>query len=1301
MALASEWRSRPVFISSTFRDMHAERDYLARYVFSELEERLRARRHDLVPIDLRWGVETLSVDDERAKQLLVLKVCLAEIERSRPFFVGLLGDRYGWVPSPVRMQTAVQEAGFETDVAGTSITALEIEYGALAGPEQRRRCFFYLREPLAYEEMDRTTAARYSDAFLPADRGREACARLAALKGRIEREMPGRVRRYRATWDSTRGRVVGLERFGQQVLEDLWRELDRETAQFTVQAPATWQEAERAGLAEFIHDRTQGFVGRGEPLRRLQALATSPRSEDEGWGACVVGEPGSGKSALFAMLARRLQHDDGLMLLVHAAGASPRSASVDMLLRRWTGELAAGLGVPNPASSNLGTDDLSQAFAELLSQAAASHRIVLLVDGLNQLERTPRARHVTWLPDPWPPNARLIAATVPGTESQSLGRRRGLRIVELAPLTRWEARRVIEGVCARYHRSPHPDVVDALLSKSLPEGGMAAGNPLWLVLAMEELLLLDEDDFARAGELSGTPEEQLHALLMRTVQRYPAQPRALYGTLLERAEDAYGRQWARRFAELIAVSRWGLRESDLHALLPRLTGEPWDGTRLAALRRGYRAHVTQRGRRGQWDFSHAQAREAVLARNLADPVARQRVHGALADHLDSLPVGDPLNQSELMHHLIGADARKRGACYYAGELAPAALEGATQALSAHVLAGSGAEPNPSLDWALSLLDASLYGDEVVAHLCDRYATELLDALAGDATVADRIPLMETVERVASEVRNRRPDSADVARTLGASRVALGTLHRQSGDLERARGWFGRAVHLAEALHGRAPAQPEAARHLAGSLSELADLASQVGQLDDARSAYERSLALTEELCRRRPDSAEDARNLEVLSSRLALVHWRAGDLTQAMALAERALRLAEGFHAQLPGNVTAERDLAVNEERMGMLHQERGELDSAREYFEPALARRVALYQRMPDSVQAVDDVWMSHVKLGDLRQSTGDAAGARSAYEEALSLGELLQMRVPDDVRATRRVADSLHRLGVLDQQAGDLRRARARLSRSEQLARTLYERMPDSAEAARDLAVSTRALGLLDVAAGDLPQARERYERALALTETYVEAAHDSTVAQRDLWVTLDKLAGLEREAGNLDRARVMAKRAVSLAASIHTRSPESVQAMADLAQSHAGVALVRLKAGDIAGARSAYERALAFARERHGRTPGSPQASDALGGVHSSLGLIHLKAGNVARALSSYRRAAELAEEVYRRAPQDPQAAQRMVTAVLGVAQSLAQAGQGPEAQRQLLRCRNPLRTMKRAGVTMLPYLDQLLGQLERLG
>src|SRR5437660_8260555 len=104
--------SRPIFITSTFRDMHAERDHLRTHVLPALEERLRERRCHLEPVDLRWGVETLSAQEAEAKELLVLKVCLAEVERSRPFLIALLGDRYGWIPPAARMAAAAEEAGF-------------------------------------------------------------------------------------------------------------------------------------------------------------------------------------------------------------------------------------------------------------------------------------------------------------------------------------------------------------------------------------------------------------------------------------------------------------------------------------------------------------------------------------------------------------------------------------------------------------------------------------------------------------------------------------------------------------------------------------------------------------------------------------------------------------------------------------------------------------------------------------------------------------------------------------------------------------------------------------------------------------------------------------------------------------------------------------------------------------------------------------------------------------------------------------------------------------------------------------
>jgi hypothetical protein len=180
--------SRAHFISSTFRDMHAERDHLERVVFPELKERLRARRCLLEPIDLRVGVETDSLA-EAQKELEVLKVCLAEIERSRPFLLVLLGDRYGWIPPEERLAAAAQEAGFTIDVHGRSVTALEIEYGILKKhPNQRRRSLFYFREPLPYAKMPPEIAARHSDAHSADPAVRAGFAKLQASKARVQQD---------------------------------------------------------------------------------------------------------------------------------------------------------------------------------------------------------------------------------------------------------------------------------------------------------------------------------------------------------------------------------------------------------------------------------------------------------------------------------------------------------------------------------------------------------------------------------------------------------------------------------------------------------------------------------------------------------------------------------------------------------------------------------------------------------------------------------------------------------------------------------------------------------------------------------------------------------------------------------------------------------------------------------------------------------------------------------------------------------------------------------------------------------
>jgi len=49
-------RTVRVFISLTFRDMHAERDHLVTVVFPELRERVERLGLEFHDVGLRWGV---------------------------------------------------------------------------------------------------------------------------------------------------------------------------------------------------------------------------------------------------------------------------------------------------------------------------------------------------------------------------------------------------------------------------------------------------------------------------------------------------------------------------------------------------------------------------------------------------------------------------------------------------------------------------------------------------------------------------------------------------------------------------------------------------------------------------------------------------------------------------------------------------------------------------------------------------------------------------------------------------------------------------------------------------------------------------------------------------------------------------------------------------------------------------------------------------------------------------------------------------------------------------------------------
>ena len=473
------WRTRSVFVSSTFQDMQAERDHLRTYVFPELEERLRAVRVHLEWVDLRLGIATASLASESAREQQVLKVCLAETRRCRPFLIVLLGDRYGWIPPDERAARAATEEGLG-EVTGCSVTDLEIRVGVLAPESAPHRCFVYLRDSLPYGQMPADVAAFYADALDAQSAAPDRATRLTTLKQRLEAALPDRVRRYTVEWNRDHSRVTGLDAWGGVVLDDLWRELSQDAATDGFElSPA---QRERDAVEDFGIDRARDFVGRERLLNYLERLATSSEPA-AAHGVCVIGEPGTGKSALFGELTRRLRETDAF-ILSHATEADRRSSSVDSMLRRFSEELAAALGVVTPPPT-AHVETLDTTFASLLAKFAAGRRVILLVDGLDQFEQTPRGRFLTWLPRPWPATVTLITTAGPGDAAKTLSERDGIETVALPPLDAGEARHIAKAICARYHRALEPDVLDALVEKRSP-AGLACSHPLWLTMAVEE-----------------------------------------------------------------------------------------------------------------------------------------------------------------------------------------------------------------------------------------------------------------------------------------------------------------------------------------------------------------------------------------------------------------------------------------------------------------------------------------------------------------------------------------------------------------------------------------------------------------------------------------------------------------------------------------------------------------------------------------------------------------------------------------------------------------------------------------------
>lgn len=597
-----------VFISSTFRDFIEERDELVKKVFPELRRRCKERFVEVLEVDLRWGIT-----EEQSKSGETLRICLEEIDRCRPsapvFFVGLLGERYGWIPPRDYFKPDVLEdpnlGWVKEHIDGKSVTELEILHGVLRNETMRDKSFFYFRND-GYQDRHWDAITSHHAGIVPPltkEDFTNSKSPTPEADSAKQRDLKQRVRDVSFKWEpkdyETPKDLASL------ILEDLWTAIN---LIFPASSVPDALERESLEHAAFGQSRTKGYVPRAGLFEQLDKVLSADTV-----AKVVIGESGGGKSALLAAWLKARENQIPQKTFTHFIGGTPESGSAEGIVRRLMATIREWGAVSEPIPEDLG--DAVRVLPEWLAIAgdAEKHGVLLVLDALNQLENESE-RSLWWLPTELPRGVKLLASTLPGPAEDALRKRGFLKdAVVVPPLQDDEKRTIITKYLGTFSKGIATNLADRLA------GAPQCANPLFLRVILDELRLR-----ARHENLSQSLDRMLEA----------NDSSELYVQVLKSLEefDRARPNLVRESMGYLATARRGLTESELLQLLsdsenPSTSPLPrqiWSPLYLAL----EDSLVSRNGRLG---FFHDYLRQAVEREYLDEDWERKKIHGRFGE----------------------------------------------------------------------------------------------------------------------------------------------------------------------------------------------------------------------------------------------------------------------------------------------------------------------------------------------------------------------------------------------------------------------------------------------------------------------------------------------------------------------------------------------------------------------------------------------------------------------------------------------------------------------------------------------
>lgn len=479
---------KTIFVSSTFQDMHFERDILQQKVLPRLQEFAKKYGETVELCDLRWGVDTTGMNEEQSASK-ILQTCFDEIDRSHPLFLGLLGNRYGWVPDESQVHSILESQDRKISESGQkSVTELEILYNIKKRDINGSMAKYYFRT------ITNAKPGFFRKSFVPQiylSESRQDEQRIQYLKDRIQKEFPQRVSMYSVTWDPKAQTFCGLDTFEEMVYEDLRSML---ASQFTCSTePSETERQERQMLYAFESDH---YFRGGKPIplqlnqiAREKLLHGTWVHEKQNVFFCGV-DPYQLDYLAASMLF--LYHDQGWNIIPYDCGLSIFTRSMQHMLvylADITGKSAGIVTEKSEDASNNIAESLNRLRTGWISSLGELDRkgtkTLILVRGLEKLDALDP---LWWLPAEQFKNIRFMVFG----EKMPVGSKIFKEMTEVfyfQSIDVFEREDYLDAYMDYFHKQLNEKVKLDILAASENK------HPQYMEFLMQRLLVLNKNDF--------------------------------------------------------------------------------------------------------------------------------------------------------------------------------------------------------------------------------------------------------------------------------------------------------------------------------------------------------------------------------------------------------------------------------------------------------------------------------------------------------------------------------------------------------------------------------------------------------------------------------------------------------------------------------------------------------------------------------------------------------------------------------------------------------------------------------------